>query len=492
LRSGVNLQEVQLTPASVTAAHFGKLFSYAGDEHIFGQPLYVPGLNISGKGTHNVIFVATENDSVYAFDADQNPGGPLWKVSLIDSGSGETPVPCADVNGCSIAPVIGVTATPVISLERNAIYVEARSKLNGSYLHKLHALDLSSGAEKFGGPTIISASVPGTASDADSTGQVNFNSLQENARPGLLLVNGIVCVSFSSISDVFPYHGWVLGFSADTLQLASVFNDTANGGEGGIWANNGPAADLSGNIFVVSGNGTASPSSNNYGNSFVKLVPQGGQLAMADFFMPFNASTLNQNDLDVGSGGVLLLPDQAGGAHPHLLVAAGKEGRIYLVDRDNMGKFNPTDDSQIVQEIPNAIGNATERNFYSPVFWNGNVYFSGVNDVVKAFSLTNGLLSTTPVMQAATTFSFPGAGLILSANGSSGGILWALEWNASTHLGTLHAYDATNLSNELWNSNQSGSRDSLGSTTRLNVPLVINGKVYVSGISSLTVFGSLP
>lgn len=489
MRSAVNSQEIQLTPTSATAARFGKLFTLPVDGHIFGQPLYVPGLTIGGK-THDVIFVATENDTVYAFDADQNASA-LWNTSLVNAGSGEAPVPCGDVDGCSISGTIGVTATPVISVDRNAIYVEARSKQNGAYLHKLHALDLTTGAEKFGGPAIIKASVPGSASDHDSQGNVNFNPLRENCRPGLLLANGVVYLAFASINDDTPYHGWILGYNADTLQPASVFNVTPNGSAGGIWQNNGISADSSGNIFAVAGNGTTPPSTNNYGQAYVKLTLQGGQPVVADYFAPFNASTLNNTDLDVGSGGLLLLPDQSG-AHPHLLVAAGKEGRIYLVDRDNMGKFQSGDDSQIVQSIPNAVGGSGERNFYPPVFWNGNVYFSGANDVIKAFSLQNGLLSTSPVMQSSTTFSFPGSGMIVSSNGSSGAILWSLEWHASSHAGTLHAYDPGNLSHEFWNSDQSGSRDSLGTTTRLNVPLVINGKVYVSGISSVTVFGLLP
>lgn len=486
MRSGVNSQETMLTPTSVTAANFGKLFTVAVDSSVYGQPLYVPGLMIGGQ-THNVIFVATENDTVYAYDADTK-GDPLWKTSLVDSKNGEAPVPCGDVDGCSIASTVGVTATPVISTDRNAIYIEARSKQNGNYLHKLHALDLTTGAEKFNGPVVITASVPGTASDHDSKGNVNFNPLRENCRPALLLANGVVYAAFASISDVTPYHGWILGYNADTLQQSAVLNVTANGSEGGIWQNNGLSADSAGNIFGVVGNGTPPPSTNNYGQAYLKLSPQ---LAVSDYFAPFNSSTLNITDLDVGSGGLLLLPDQSG-AHTHLLVAAGKEGRIYLVDRDNMGKFHSGDDSQIVQSIPNAVGTGDERNFYPPAFWNGNVYFSGANDVIRAFSLQSGMLSTTPVMQSGTKYSFPGSGLIVSANGTSGAILWSLEWHVTSHQGTLHAFDPGNLSHEFWNSDQSGTRDSLGQTTRLNVPTVINGKVYVSGISSITVFGLLP
>jgi hypothetical protein len=489
LRSGVNSHETILTPSTVTASKFGKLFTYNVDGYVYGQPLYVPGLSIGGA-QHNVIFVATQSDTVYAFDADHG-GAPLWQKSLVDAAAGEAPVPGADVDGSSIAPTIGVTATPVISLERNAIYVEARSKQNGAYFHKLHALDLTTGAEKFGGPTVIQASVRGggTAHDVDAQGNINFDPLRENDRPALLLLNGVIYLTFASISDVQNYHGWVLGYSADTLQQVSVFNLTPNGNEGGIWANNGPSADANGNIYVVAGNGTASPTGNNFGQSYLKLSANNGQLTLADFFMPFNASALNANDIDVGAGGLLLLPDQTDTPHTHLMVAAGKEGRIYLIDRDNMGKFNAASD-QIVQSIPDAVGTGEERNFYAPVFWNGKVYFSGRDDVIRAFSLQGGQLSQAPVSQSSTAFTFPGAGMIISANGNTGGILWALEWNVQSHNGTLHAYDPTNLANEFWNSNQS-SGDAPGVTSRLNVPLVANGKVYVAGRGTVTVYGLL-
>ncbi|HET7873133.1 MAG TPA: PQQ-binding-like beta-propeller repeat protein, partial [Terriglobales bacterium] len=337
-RSGVNPFETKLTPDKINAAGFGKLFSYPVDGSIYGQPLYVPGVAISGKGTHNVLFVATENDTVYAFDADQNPGAPLWTQSLVEAAEGETPVPCAEVAGCAVAATIGVTATPVISIGRNAIYVEARSKQAGAYFHKLHALDLATGKEMLGGPVTISAAVPGTAADRDAQGMVHFNTQRENARSALLLENNVVYICFASLSDVGPYHGWVLGYNADTLKQVAAFNNTPNGAEGGIFANNGAVADAGGNIFVVSGNGTPPPSKGNYGQTFVKL--SGASLQPVDFFTPFNAATMNLTNIDVGSGGFLLLPDQTGTSHPHLLVGAGKEGRIYLVDRDNMGKFN--------------------------------------------------------------------------------------------------------------------------------------------------------
>lgn len=506
-RSGVNPHESVLNPTSVATGNFGKLFALPVDGYVYTQPLYVPGLNIPGQGTHNMIFVATENDTVYAFDADQK-GPPLWSKSIL--GSGEEPLPCAGVNpaaddldSCSISPVIGITATPVISLENNAIYVEGRSALpSGTYFHRLHALDLTTGAELFGGPVTIQASVHGTAKDADANGNVHFVALRHNSRPGLLLLNGVVYICFASnISDVVPYHGWFLGYDATTLQQAYVYMTTPNGQEGGIWANNGPAVDSDGNIFLVVGNGSSTPANGNYAQAYMKLNPQHGQPAPLDYFITFNAQLLDNVDSDIGSAGVVLLPDQPGVAHPHLMVGAGKEGTIFLIDRDNMGTMNLMGDMNL-QSIPNGVGNSQDCspngdkggefcNFYSPVFFNGNVYFSGVNDVVKAFSLQNGLLSTTPVMKSPTPFSFPGAGIVISANAGSGAILWAVEWkNATAGKSTLHAYDPGNLSKEFWNSDLS-TADTLGMVTRLNVPLVANGRVYVGGTTSVTVYGIL-
>jgi hypothetical protein len=509
MRSGVNSQESILNPTSVAVTNFGKLFTLAVDGYVYGQPLYVPGLTI-GQSAHNVVFVATENDTVYAFDADHG-GAPLWSTSLL--GSGEVALPCAgftaadNLDACGIAPTIGVTATPVISLANNAIYVEGRSGVaaTDTYIHRLHALSLTTGAEMFGGPVTITASVPGTAADGVS-GNVVFNPLRENSRPGLLLTNGVVYVSFSSLSDVTPYHGWLLGYNANTLQQVSWFATTPNGNEGGIWANNGPNADADGDIYLAVGNGTPSATDNNYGQSYVRLTPGSGQLEPVDFFTTFNAAALNVFDSDVGSGGLLLLPNQTGTTHTQMLVGAGKEGTIFLVDRTSMSKFNARGD-QIVQSVANAVGgdadcnaNGTDGgqfcNFYSPIFFNGNIYFSGVDDVIKAFSLQNGTLATTPVMESSTSFSFPGAGLTASANGTNGAILWALEWkNPNTptpNQGVLHAFNPANLSQEYWNSNMDSSRDALGPVTHLNVPLVANGKVYVSGQSKITAYGVLP
>jgi hypothetical protein len=486
-RSGVNPQETTLTLSNVNPQQFGKLFTYQVDGYIYGQPLYVAGVNVPGEGKHNVVYVATQEDKVYAFDADQDLGGPLWETDFTNQDLNVTSVPCGDVQGCSIAPNIGITATPVISLDNNAIYVEARTKESGNYVHKLHALDLATGAEKFGGPVVIRASVSGTGMGSQN-GVVSFDGLHENERSALLLLNGVVYISFASISDVPPYHGWILGYDAESLQQVAVFNATPNGNEGGYWSNAGITADANGNIFAVAGNGTPNGANAEYGQTFIKLS---GDLRVLDYFTPFDASNMNATDLDIGSGGILLLPDQPG-AHPHELVEAGKEGKIYVVDRDLMGHFNSSSDA-VVQEIPNAVGKNYRDGlyFFTPTFWNGRVYMQGVNDVMKAFAVQNGTLSNSAVMISGTTADFPGARVIISANGDGAGIAWAEMWSLSDHTGTLHAYDANNLSHELWNSGMNGERDALGAATRMTAPLVVNGKVYVGATGHLTVYGLL-
>src|SRR5438876_5268559 len=449
-RTGANLNETILTPANVNSTNFGKKFSLAIDGNSYGQPLYVPNVAIPTQGTHNVIYVATENDSVYAFDADGLTMAPLWKRNFTNPAAGITTIPCAEVDGCGVAANIGITATPVIDAASGTIYVEARTKENGAYIHRVHALSLATGADKVPS-VVVQASVAGTGAGSVN-GQVPFDPLTLNDRPGLLLLNGVVYLTFASLGDTEPYHGWIIGYDASTLARVSFFNDTPNGSAGGYWHAAGPAADSAGNMFIIAGNGSINVSSQDYGTAMLRLSANGG-LTVMDYFMPFNASTLTTNDADLGAGGPLLLPDQSGTAHPHLLISCGKEGRIYLVDRDNMGKFNSSSD-QIVQEIPNAVGTGTnDRNFATPAYWNGKVYFAGNGDVLKAFSLTNGLLSAAPVSQGTFTFAFPGGAPVVSANGSANGIVWVLH-HTSTQSGALHAYNANDLSTELYNSDQ--------------------------------------
>jgi len=486
-RTGQNLNESVLSPANVTQSKFGKLFSYPLDGQVFAQPLYVYKVPIDGQN-HNVIYVATEHDTVYAFDADNKASSALWSVSFLNSAEGVTPIPSSDLDS-PINPEIGVTSTPVIDGNSGTLYVLAATKENGNYVHRLHALDITSGAEKFGGPVVIQGSVPGSGSGS-SNGQITFQTKIQLQRPALLLSKGVIYLAWASYNDHGLYHGWVMAYDASTLHQIAIWNDTPNGERGGIWQSGcGLSADSAGNVYVAIGNGTfdAYAGGTNYGDSFIKLTLNGSSLSVTDYFTPFNQQTLSDEDSDLGSSGLVLLPDQAG-VNPHLGISAGKEGKIYLVNRDHLGKFQSDNDSQIVQSIPDALGTTPDdRNFSSAVYWNGSVYFVGNTDAIKQFQLNSGLLFTSPVSQSSHQFGYTGTSSI-SANGSGNGILWTMEAGGSV----LHAYDATNLANELYNSKQAGSRDFFGSAIRFNPPTVANGKVYVAGQTEIAVFGLLP
>jgi chitodextrinase len=488
-RTGQNLNETVLSPSTVTSASFGKLAEYSIDGIAHASPLYVANVNIPGVGLKNVVYVATEHDSVYAFDADIRTPTPLWHRSFL--GTGVTTVPNGDTGECcDIAPEIGITGTPVIDPATQTLYVVVKTKEGtGNYPQRLHALDLSTGAEKFGGPVLIQASVPGTGTGS-SNGQLPFNSLRENQRTALLLRNGVVYFGFGSHGDFQPYHGWLLGYNATTLQRTFVFNATPNGEGGGIWqSGGGMAMDAAGNFYFGTGDGTftANGGGVDYGDTFVRLTTSG---SVADWFTPHDETFIDNNNLDLDAGGMILLPDQPG-PHPHLLVSAGKNGTIYVVDRDNMGRFNAVDRN--VQTLANVFpfGTPLPGNYSSPVYFNGNVYFAPVADVVQMFKLTNGLLSTSSTSTTAQAFAYPGASLAISSNGNTAGILWAVRKNGAGP-GTLHAYEATNLAVELYNSDQAGARDRLDVAAKFSVPLVINGRVYVASEGKLTIYGLLP
>ncbi len=501
-RTGQNVEETVLTPANVAASTFGKLFTYPLDGPALASPLYVAGVTIPGQGTHNVVYVATEHDSVYAFDADGLSTAPLWQRSFLSAGA--TPVPAADTGDCcAVAPEIGITGTPVIDATTRTLFVVARTKEgSATYVQRLHALDLSTGAEKLGGPVAIQASVPGTGAAA-SGGQVAFDALHENQRAALLLSQGVVHIAFGGHGDQQPAHGWLLGYNASTLQPVLAVNLSANADGAGIWQSNaGPAADAAGNLFVITGNGAfdANAGGTDFGDSVVKIAPGG---TVADYFTPWNQGVLNANGLDLGSAGPLLLPDQPGG-HPHLMVSAGKNNTIYLVDRDAMGRFSgTTNDNQIVQSLVNVFpaGTPEPGNFSAPVYFNGVVYFGPVADTVQAFPLNNGLLQTTASMRTTDTFAYPGASLAISAAGTNAGILWAIQRNgdcgvqascAGASPAVLKAYDAASLSTLLYSSDQVAGRDTLDAAAKFSVPLVANGKVFIGSMNQLAVYGLLP
>lgn len=491
-RTGQNLNETTLTAANVNSSNFGLLFALATDGKVDAQPLYVPNLSVAGA-KHNVVFIATEHGSVYGFDADS--GTQLWQASIL--ASGETP---SDDHGCGqITPEIGVTATPVIDASIGAhgtIYLVGMSKDgSGNYHQRLHALDLTTGAEEFGGPKEIQASYPGTG-DNSSGGNVVFNPGQQVDRPGLLLLNGVIYTSWGSHCDIRPYGGWMIGYDEHALGQVSVINFTPNGNEGALWMSGaGPAADSNGNIFALDGNGTFDatlnaqgfPSQGDFGNAFLKIATANRQLTVADYFEMANQSSENDSDEDLGSGGALVLPDLAdnSGTTRHLAVGAGKDQNIYIVDRDAMGKFNPNSNN-IYQEVQGALGGGV---FSMPAYFNNTVYYGAVGDRIKAFSITTAKLGSTPASQTANAFPYPGATPSISANGISNAILWAAE-NANPAV--LHAFDAENLANELYNSSQaSGGRDHFGAGNKFITPTVINGKVYVGTTNGVGVFGLL-
>ena len=489
MRTGQNVNESVLTPVNVNTTTFGLLFSIPVDGFIYAQPLYVAGLKIGGQ-VHNTVFVATEHDSVYAFDAD-TPGPPLWQTSFINPGAGITTVSSADVSCVNIVPEIGITSTPVIDPTSGTLYVEANTKENGAFFHRLHALDVTTGAEKIP-PVVIQGAVAGNG-DASVNGFITFDPLRHLQRPALLLSQNALYIAFGSHCDNNPYHGWVFAYDAQSLKQLGIFNATPNGNRGAIWqSGGGPAADATGNVFVMTGNGTfdgPSPGGNNdFGDSFLKLTPQA--LALSDFFTPFDQAILEATDGDLGSGSPLLLPDQAVGP-PHLVVSAGKGGTIYVVDRDTMGGFIANgNDQQIVQSIPGAVGSL----FGTPAFFQNTVYFLAEGDVLRAFSLSNGHLGTSPASQSSTVFGFPGATPVISANGASNGIVWVLQTDQAEAGGpaVLHAYLATDVSTELYNSNQNAGRDNPGPAVKFTVPTVINGKVFVGTQTQLAIFGLVP
>lgn len=484
-RTGDNLKETVLTRASVNPDRFGKLFSLAVDGQVYAQPLYLPSLAISGAN-HNVVFVATEHDTVYAFDTDSGANqSPLWQVSL--TGVGETTATLSDVLNCSsISPEVGITGTPVIDPSTNTLYVVASSARDTHLIHRLHALDVTTGAERPGSPVVITASVPGSGDGFFSTGQtVEFHPDFHKNRAGLLLLNGVVYTSWGSYCDALAYHGWIIGYDAKDLHQVAAFNSSPNAYQGSFWMGGAaPAADADGNIYAISANGQFDANTNgmDFGDSLLKLTSPG--LGLLDYFTPFNQNDLDRNDIDLGSSGAVLLPDSAGSTpHPHLLISAGKEGRIYLIDRDRMGRFYEGGD-QIVQSLNGAIGSL----FGGPAYFNNTLYFAAQFDTLKAFAISNAFIRISPSSQSSQRFGYVGSVPAVTANGSADGIVWAVEGSFG---GILHAYDASNLAIELYNSQMNPSRDALGSSLPFSVPAIADGRVYVGTANALVVFGLL-
>jgi hypothetical protein len=471
-RDGVNSKEYALNTSTVKAATFGKRFACSIDASAYAQPLWVANVAIGG-GTHNVVITATQHDTVYVFDADASPCQTYWSKSLLSSG--ETWVSSGDVGTQDITPDIGIVGTPVIDPGTKTIYVVAKSK-NGSTFHqRLHALSLIDGTEKFSGPTDI----------AFTSGGIAFSPLRENDRCGLALVNGVVYIAYASHGDQPTYYGWVVGYNASTLAFTGAYNDDPGGGFGGIWmAGGAPAADSSNNLYVITGNGNFDGTSN-FGDSFLKLST-GSTISMTSFFAPSDQASLNGSDLDLGSGGAAILVDAPLAPFPRLVIGGGKEGKLYLLSRDSLGG-NTSTDSGAVQTF--SVGNGV---YSTPAFWQNNLYVGGSSGHVKAFAFntTAGMFTTTPSSQSPGTFGFPGSTPSISSQGTSNGIVWTTE-RVSGSASVLHAYDATNLGTELWNSNNSAS-DHAGQSVKFTVPTVANGKVYVGTAGEISVYGLSP
>jgi hypothetical protein len=491
-RTGQNLTESTLTISNVNSAQFGKLGFYPVDGLVDAEPLYASNVAVPSNGTHNVLIVATEHDSVYAFDADS--GAMLWHLSMLKSGEATS-----DDRGCGqVTPEIGVTSTPVIDRTRGpngALYVVAMSKNGSTYHQRLHALDLALGTELFSGPVDVQATYPGTG-DNSSGGNVVFDPAQYKERAALLLLNGVIYTGWASHCDIRPYTGWIIGYSESTLAQTSVLNVTPNGNEGAIWmAGAGLAADSSGNIYFLDANGdfditlnaSGFPNDGDYGNAFIKLSTSGNQLAVADYFEMDNGVAESGSDTDLGSGGMIVLPDLKDGSGniKHLAVGAGKDSNLYLVNRDSMGKFSSSNNN-IYQELGGALPGGV---WAMPAYFNNTIYYGSVGTPIQAFTITNAKLSTSATAQTATSFGYPGATPSISANGASSGIVWAVENNNPA---VLHAYDAANL-NELYNSNQaSGGRDQFGNGNKYITPMIVNGRVFVGTPNGVAVFGLLP
>jgi hypothetical protein len=488
-RSGQNVNETILTLANLNSSNFGKVGFLAVDGLVDAEPLYASGLMVSGL-THNVVFVVTENDSVYAFDADTFT--QLWKVSVL--GANET---ASDDRGCGqVTPQIGITSTPVIDLHAGShgvIYLVGMSKDgSGNYFQRLHALDITTGAEISGSPVTVQATYP------NQNGQTTFDPKQYKERAALLLLNGVIYTTWASHCDNGPYTGWIMGYNQTTLRQSTVLNIIPNGSEGAAWmAGDGPAADSAGDFYFLVANGTFDttlnangfPVNGDYGNAFIKISLSGNSLGVADYFTMHNTTAESDEDEDLGSGGELLLPDltDSVGNKWQLGVGAGKDGHIYVVNRNLMGKFNTNNDNAIYQEI--SSNGLAGGSFATPAYFNNAVYYGAVNDSVKAFSIVNAKLVAPAGSQSSSSFAYPGTTPSISSNGTSDGIVWAVE-NQNGN-GVLHAYAATNLGNELYNSSQAANgRDSF-SDNKFITPMIANGKVYVGTPTGVAVFGSL-
>ncbi|MBX7244968.1 MAG: hypothetical protein K1X53_05690 [Candidatus Sumerlaeaceae bacterium] len=487
-RTGQNLQEVTLTPANVNPATFGKLFSQPVDGFVHAQPLYVSNLTIQNKGVHNVLFVATEHNSVYALDADSTAGQnatPLWQVSFINPARGITTIPYQDVGTEDIWPEIGITGTPVIDRVAGTLFVVAKTKENGRYAQRLHALDITSGRERPGSPVAIRATIRGRNQPT-----ITFDPLLENQRAGLLLSNGVVYVAFGAHGNHNAYHGFILGYNARTLRLLRSFTTTPTGVKGGVWQGGcALSADEDGNIYANVGNGTfnANTGGQDYADSIIKLSPSGTKFQVVDYFTPYNQAYMEAADRDFGTCGAMLVSGLSG-TPSNLIIAGSKTPDLFVLDRDNLGKFRETDNNQIVQYLPNSITNV----WGSFAYFNNHAYVCPAGAYPRAYGVSSDGLTTDPVATASTYLFWPGAIPSISANGNQDGIVWAVSKRSSMvnpgPPAALYAYRADNM-DLLYHSNMNGEADLPGDRVKFAVPTIANGKVYMGTWNSVVAYG---
>ncbi len=497
-RTGLNPNETVLTPANVNQAQFGKRLVLPVQGYVYAQPLYVPGVNINGT-LHNMVYVATEHDQLYGFDA--NTGQQMWQTNFIGQvGNRLIETVTSDELDCpDLVPEIGITSTPIIDLSTNRLFVVAKTKetvnQTVSYYQRMHVLDIRTGAEFIGGPFFgapITAKTPGSGVGSQN-GYLIFDPKVEHQRAALAMSNGLIIVSWAAHCDLGPYHGYVMAFSKNSLRPTGVYVSTPNGYDGGVWQSGaGPAVDANGFIYVATGNGLfdANVGGTDYSDSILKLSWAGIRPAVADYFTPWDQALLDSKDLDVSSGSVMLLPDQPGAPYPHLLVNAGKEGTIDLVSRDSMGHFHAGGDTQIVQSLRDAMPGV----WGTPAVWNNNLYFGSFHAPLEAFAYDPVAQQIDAQYTSASPeiFTYPGPSPSVSSNGNANAIVWAIE--ADTYHGgnsILRAYDASNLANELYNSNLNQSRDQAGGAVKFSVPTIADGQVFVGAAGEVDVYGLL-
>lgn len=514
--SGLYANETSLTPAALAGGAFGKIAEIPADGMIIAQPLYISGLDMGAKGKHNVVIVATEHDSVYAFDADSTSNTPLWERHYSDLANGISPLPDNVGGRTSLGGEIGISGTPVVDSTSGAMYFVTTLQHNGKAEQWLRAIDMRTGQDYGPGSVQIVASVPGDGKGSQN-GQIAFDPSVQNQRMGLVIVGGSVLIAWGSFSDYGVYHGWLMAYDSQSLQQQAVFNptpqsqadDTAygpadHGGGGAFWQSGAaPSVDSAGNIYIVAADGSfnADQGGQNHGDTVLKLRLSGNTFQVVDWFTPSNQACLNPADIEIGSGGVVLLPDSAAPGRK-LAAVINKEGRLYLLDTNNLGRYNPAGDNQIPQELPvgnkacipgmgdgHAEGSDWQRLYGNPSYWNGNLYLATSNGPLRQFKLQNGSVGTAPFTVSGNLFGIRGGNTVVSAADAQNAIVWAYDKSVDNGVAVLHAYDANDVSRELWNSNMNRGRDGMGVGIGFGTPLVADGKVITTFDKAVVIYG---